>query len=541
MTPEAERAGADRALRAAVLTAVIGLILTAVCSFAAHRADESTEEKLLETQSRQAAAVLSTAIFIIQQPLTTALQVQAAAGAGGDPDVFRQTFSVNVGKDALFVSAALWRKEGQRFTRLVAVGEPPGIDPKGQEVQELLGRAMKASTPVADHVIMGDRSRIAYALADPKSGLVVKVERAIPKDRRAPVDRDSAFSRLHYAIYIGENTDLEHMTTTDMDPADLPLEGDNTYTTTVPFGDTVLTLVTQSTEHLGSPLSRQLPGILFVGGLLLTAATSVVARQLVAASGRVESDAATINALYERINGLYEEQREVFVRLQRALLPQVIPDIPHLEVASRYVAGAEGVEIGGDWYVIVPMDEDRFGFVVGDVSGRGVDAVAEMARARFTMRSFLLDGDEPAEALAKCSRQFDIAVDDHIVTALVGVGTWSTGEVVFANAGHPLPLLLTESGAEFVDMPVGPPLGVGPSTYDVVTVTIPAGSTLLGFTDGLVERRGEDIDVSMERLRDVGAAHAGEDLPSLLDSILEGLRGDGAPDDIALLALRRLR
>ena len=539
MAPSPERSGFSRPLRAAALTAVIGVILTTVCAWAAHRADEGTEDKLLETQSRQAAAVLSTAIFSIQQPLTTALQVQASAGPSGDPSVFRRTFAVNVGKDALFVSASLWREDGDTFTRLAAVGEPPGIDPSGPEVQDFLARAVASSTSVAQHVIMGDHSRIAFALADAETGLVVKVERAIPKNRRAPVDRDSAYSQLHYAIYLGEQTRLKDMTTTDVAPADLPLEGD-TYTTTVPFGDTVLTLVTQPREHLGSPLSERLPWILLIGGLFLTAITSYVARQMVATSGRVESDSTTISALYERINGLYEEQREVFVRLQRALLPQVIPEIRQVEVATRYVAGAEGVEIGGDWYVIVPIGEDRFGFAVGDVSGRGVDAVAEMARARFTIRSFLLDGDTPDVALAKCSRQFDIAVDDHIVTAVVGVGTWSTGEVTFANAGHPLPLLITDSDAEFVDMPVGPPLGVGPSSYDVETVQLPVGSTLLGFTDGLVERRGEDIDVGMKRLREEGNARGGEDLGELLASLLEALRGDGAPDDIAMLALRRL-
>ncbi|MEZ0577998.1 PP2C family protein-serine/threonine phosphatase [Nocardioides sp. MH1] len=528
----------SRPVRAAAITALVGVVLTVLGTWAAHRADEATEDRLLETQSKQAAAVLSTAILVIQQPLTTALQVQAASGRDGAPTVFRHEFAANVGKDGPFVAASLWRREGQTYTRLAAVGGTPGIDPRGPEIQQLLGRAMRAKTSVVELVDMGDQSRIAYAMADPATGLVVKVERAIPADRRAPVDRDSAFSELDYAIYVGDDVDEGELTTTDVDPASLPLDG-RTHTEKVPFGDTYLILVARPVDHLGSPLSQQLPLILLLGGLLLTAAVALVARQVVSSRIRDETDAATISQLYETNNALYEAQGEVFVRMQRALLPQVIPAISQVEVASEYVAGTEGVEIGGDFYVIVPVGEDRFGFVVGDVSGHGVDAVAEMARARYTLRAYLQDGDGPDEALAKCSRQFDIAVDDHIVTAVVGVGTWATGEVVLANAGHPLPLVLSDGSGEYVQMPIGPPLGVGPSSYDVVTIDLPVGATILGFTDGLVERRGEDIDVGMERLREEAGRHAHEDLSELLASLLERLRGDDAADDIALLALRR--
>jgi len=530
--------GPGRPARAAAVTCLLGLLLTAVSAWASYQVDRSTEERLLETQTEQAATVLSTAIFLIQQPLTTALQVQAAAGPDGDPSVFRRTFAVNVGKEGIFVSASLWQSEGRGFTRLAAVGRPPGIAPRGPEIRDFLGRAADSTTSVVEHVVVGERSRIAYALADMRTGFVIYVERAIPADRRSPVDRDSAFASLHYAIYLGEQTRLGDLTTTDVDPAGLPLEG-TTHTTTVPFGDTVLTLVTQPTEHLGSTLSHRLPLILLLGGLVLSVATAYVARRLVASQLQAETDSTTINELYQRINSNYEEQREVFVRLQRALLPHVIPQIPELEVASRYVAGAEGVEIGGDWYSLIDVDEDRYAFVVGDVSGKGVDAVAEMARARFTLRAYLADGNDPATALAKCSHQFDVTRDGHIITAVVGVGTWRTGEVVAVSAGHPPPLLVTADGTSHVPMSVGPPLGVGPSSYELTRFTMPPGSTLLAYTDGLVERRGEDIDTGLRRLVEAVDLHGEAPVSDLLTSLLDTLRGEGAPDDIALLALRR--
>ena len=521
------------------ITVVIGLVLTAVSSWAAYRADDATEERLLKTQTKQAAAVLSTAVLVIQQPLTTALQVQAAAGTDGDPSVFRRAFAANVGDDALFVSASLWRLDGQTLTRLAAIGVPPGMDPRGPEVQDLLGRALDSKTSVVERVTAGEQHRIAYALADPGTGFVVKVERALPADRRAPVDGDSAYADIDYAIYFGKQTRLADMTTTNVDPADLPLEGP-TAEEEVAFGDTVLTLVTRPKDHLGSGLSQHLWLILLASGLLLTIATAAVSRQLVGTRIRVEHDSATINALYQRINGLYEEQRAVFVRLQRALLPQVIPPVPRIEIASKYVAGTEGIEIGGDWYSVIDIGEDHFGFVVGDVSGRGVDAVAEMARARFTLRAYLLDGSTPDEALGKCSRQFDVMADDHIVTAVVGLGTWRTGEIVVANAGHPRPLLISADGSEQIPMPVGPPLGVGTSSYETATFTMPPGSTLVAFTDGLVERRGEDIDTGLRRLVEAAERHGHEPVADLLTSLLDSLRGGGAADDIAMLALRRL-
>ncbi len=93
------------------------------------------------------------------------------------------------------------------------------------------------------------------------------------------------------------------------------------------------------------------------------------------------------------------------------------------------------------------MGEDDFAFVVGDVSGHGIDAVAEMARARFTVRAYLVDGDSPQAALEKCSHQFDITTDGHMVTVVAGVGNRRTGELTVASAGRPAPLLVHADGS----------------------------------------------------------------------------------------------
>ena len=433
-----------------------------LASWAVARVDRNTEQRLLEVQTRQAATVLSVAILVIQQPLTTALASQVAGGPEPDAAAFKQVMSPSVGgEEQPFVTASLWRHGPQGANRVASVGVEPWMDPNGADVQAFLNRALDSPTSVVERLMRSDRSRIAYAIADPATGLVVYAESAIPADRRSPADGDVAFADLDYAIYLGDQTDLADMTTTDVDPATLPLDG-LTYQTTVPFGDTVVTLVATPHHHLGSPLSHRLPLILLFGGLVLTAAAALVARKLVGARAEAESSTATITGLYKRVDTLYEAQRALSVRLQHALLPQLNPSIPQLEIAAEYVAGAQGVDIGGDWYSILDIGNDQFAFVVGDVSGRGVDAVAEMARARFTLRAYLVDGNSPQQALEKCSRQFDVSSDGHMITAAVGVGNARTGEITLANAGHPPPLLVLGGGSEYLDVPVGHPLGVGP-------------------------------------------------------------------------------
>lgn len=506
----------------AALIAVVCLVLTGASTWATARVDDNTEHRLLDVQTRQAGTVLSTAVLLIQEPLDTALTVQKIAGAMGDASAFANLMSAYVGPGKLFESASLWKRDGNRMTRLSGVGDA-AMPKQGAGTRAYLRAAFKSRTFTVRPVTVADRSSIAYARADPKTGLVVYADRAVPANRRAPVDQDSAFSQLHYAIYLGPKTVPAALSTTDVAPSSLPLSG-TTSRVAVPFGDTVLTLVTSPRTHLGATLSRRLPLVLLLGGLLLTAIAARAGYQLTRRRQTVEA--------------MYGRQRDQSERLQRALLPRSQPEIPNLEIATEYVAGTHGVDIGGDWYSIVALDECGFGFVVGDVSGRGIDAVAVMARARFTIRAYLLDGHSPAAALAKCSRQFDISTDGHMTTAVVGVGDWRTGEVTIANAGHPAPLLVTSDGTDFVDSSPGWPLGTGPTTYESTTFVMTPGTTLFCFTDGLVERRTEDIDTGMRRLATTAAAATRTSADELVRHAVSTLRTEDASDDVAVLAIR---
>ena len=523
--------------RVAAAIAVVGLVLTAASTLAAARIDRTTEQRLLDGQTRQAATVLTTAIMVIELPLQSTLAAQRASVPAGSTAPFEQVMGAQVGAGKVFQTASLWRRQGADLHLVATLGDSPALDPKSASTLTYLRHAFDTKTTTVRLVTVGSRSEVAYAHADPTSGWLVYAERAIPANRRAPVDRDSAFSQIHYAIYLGRHTTADALSTTDVDPRTLPFHGVRSRQS-VPFGDTSLTLTTTPRSRLGSDLSGALPLILLIGGLLLTAVAARVGQRLTRDRESAEHDAATITTLYQQTETLYDQQRELFVRLQRALLPSANPELPHLEVAAEYAAGARGLDIGGDWFSIIELDGERFGFVVGDVSGRGVDAVAVMARARFTIRAYLTDGDDPVTVLEKCSQQVDIVADGHMTTALVGVGSWRTGEVTLASAGHPPPVLLGDGRPRFVEVSPGRPLGAGVAPYPVTTFTMPPGSTLFCFTDGLVERRGEDIDTGLSRLADVLARVADRPVDDLVAHALATLRHEDAPDDIATLAIR---
>ena len=321
-----------------------------------------------------------------------------------------------------------------------------------------------------------------------------------------PFEKGSAFSDLNFATYLGSATTPSALATTDLPVDQLPIRGD-VVRTSIPFGDSSVTLVASARSALGGTLGGVLPWIFLVVGALLTLGAAVVTYQLVKRRRNAERDSQTIATLYQQLDGLYGEQRSIAETLQRALLPQRNPAVPNLEVASRYLAGADGVEIGGDWFSLIDIDDHHFAFAVGDVSGKGVDAASIMARMRFTIRAYLTEGHAPDVVLEMCSRQLNVNGDGHLATVLIGVGDADSGVISLSNAGHLNPLRVSGTSAEFVSTEVGVPLGVAPSSYSVTTLQLTSGSTFVAFTDGLVERRGESIDVGL------GAAGAGRGRP----------------------------
>ena len=516
------------------IVVVIGLLITGAVTWTATVLNRSNEHRLLEVQTRQAGAVLASTILGIRNPLDTALQIETATGGNGEQ--FSHYLASYVGPGRLFASATLFKRDMGGFHAVVSVGAPAAIPPTSAAAQAFITRAFRSPTFVVTSAQHGATETIGYAIADPADPTyAVYAERPIPANRRVPVESNSAFADLDYATYLGPDTPSD-LATTDLPADQLPLAGD-TSRVVVPFGDTTLTLVAAPRVQLGGTLGGALPWVFLVGGLLLTLGTAIVAHQLVRRRRDAEEDARTISDLYDRLDVLYGDQRTIAQTLQRALLPQRDPDIPVLEITTRYVAGADGVDIGGDWYSIVALDTHRVAFAVGDVSGRGVGAAAVMARLRFTVRAYLVEGHEPDVVLEMCSRQLDVGRDGHLATVLVGVGDLDSRSITVANAGHLNPLVVSDEDARYILTSVGLPLGVAPSTYTTSTFTVPAGASFLAFTDGLVERRGESIDVGLERLARSATGQA-RSLSDLVGRVVGDLTEGGSDDDIAILAFR---
>ncbi len=198
-------------------------------------------------------------------------------------------------------------------------------------------------------------------------------------------------------------------------------------------------------------------------------------------------------------------QREHVVAdvLQRAVLPDSLPEVEGLLLDAEYRAGVAGTYAGGDWYDVFELTSDLVFFSVGDVMGKGAPAAALMGQVRSAIRAYAVSGLSPTEVLSSLDRLFDTLIEDRVVTAVVGTITPSTGRVVLSNAGHPPPLVVRSDGnATFCPMErtllIAAGLSGAPRPRD--EVVLDRGDSLIMYSDGLIERRGEVITDGMERL-----------------------------------------
>jgi PAS domain S-box-containing protein len=242
-----------------------------------------------------------------------------------------------------------------------------------------------------------------------------------------------------------------------------------------------------------------------------------------------------------RLLEVYQREHKIAETLQRSLLPERLPQIEGLQLAARYLPGARGAAIGGDWYDVLERPDGRVALVVGDVVGHGLRAAATMGQLRNAFRAYGLVESSPAEVVARINRLVMSGVEDAMATVVYVVLDRETGEVSFSAAGHPPPLVLTPDGPYFLEGGRSVPIGASdPAVFREATAVIPPGSSLLLYTDGLVERRDVGLEERLGQLAEVAGA-GGDDLDVLCDRVLELVLGEGDPgDDVALLAVRPL-
>ena len=231
--------------------------------------------------------------------------------------------------------------------------------------------------------------------------------------------------------------------------------------------------------------------------------------------------------------------RAAALALQRSLLPTRLPDAPGIESAARYVPGHDS-GVGGDWYDVFTLPSGWLGVVIGDVSGHGLRSAVVMGRLRSALRAYTLVTEDPAQTLTLLGRKVHHFEAGNLATVLYATISPDRSIVRISLAGHLRPVLAVPGRPAIVtDLPVDPPLGLGPRQphRQYTELPLPTGSVLVCYTDGLVERRGEVIDTGFERLR---AAVVAEPAEQVCDTVMAAVARKHPDDDIALLTIRTI-
>ncbi|MET8405823.1 SpoIIE family protein phosphatase [Streptomyces sp900116325] len=251
--------------------------------------------------------------------------------------------------------------------------------------------------------------------------------------------------------------------------------------------------------------------------------------------------ARELQRLNDELRKAHARERQIAVTLQEAMLHS-----PHLarhrDTAVRYLPATGSLNVGGDWYEVVDLPENRLAVAVGDVVGHGLEAAAVMGMLRSALSAAVRAVEGPARALeilGLYARYVEGALATTVVQAVVDT---HARRILYSSAGHPPPILVHHDGTcELLDQATDPPLGARLKHVPRPQADLPytPGDTFVLYTDGLIERRGEDIDASLQRLTDALARHSRHEPERLADALLADLGvGSGARDDIALIVIR---
>ncbi|MEU9860584.1 SpoIIE family protein phosphatase [Streptomyces sp. NPDC047971] len=235
---------------------------------------------------------------------------------------------------------------------------------------------------------------------------------------------------------------------------------------------------------------------------------------------------------------LYQHEHETAVVLQRSMLPQHLTPPPGIEIAHRYLPASDINEVGGDWYDVLPLPGGKAGLAIGDVMGHGIAAAAVMGRLSATVRALVRLDMPPVDLLHQLEATLADLAEPMLATFLYVVCDPVTGHCTITRAGHPPPAVLEPDGRAYIPATSsGVPLGVGGVDFTTTELTLPAGSVLILFTDGLIEGRGTDLD---ERFADLTRllTEPQTSLDHVCDSLITRLVPGSADDDITVLAAR---
>ncbi len=235
---------------------------------------------------------------------------------------------------------------------------------------------------------------------------------------------------------------------------------------------------------------------------------------------------------------LFDAEHARAQALQRALLPQGLPALPAVTAAAEYLPAGQGMDVGGDWYDVIPLSADRVALVIGDVMGHGLPEAVIMGRLRTAVQTLSDLELPPDEILGRLNDLVNGLGDDSFATCLYAIYDPTTAICSIARAGHPPPAIACPDGLVYFAKGHGdPPLGVADPPFEVVDLPVPEDSLIVLYTDGLIESADCDIDSGMSRLAELLRTHHAQDLNQLCNSLTEALMPADRqrPDDAALL------
>ena len=269
-------------------------------------------------------------------------------------------------------------------------------------------------------------------------------------------------------------------------------------------------------------------GVLHVGSLTRRAFTT-------AEIDLLERAAALIGLAVDRAR-----QHNVAELLQRTLLPAGLPEVPALQMAARYLPGADDTHVGGDWYDVVTLPQGRVGIAIGDVVSRGVRAAAVMGQMRTALRAYALDGDAPGPVLDRLDRLIRGFDEREMATIAYVVLDPAELTLQVSVAGHLPPIVVGADGAvRRLDSVRSRPIGVTAARrFEEATDRLARGDLLVLYTDGLVERRGVPLEDGLTKLESTLSSMAGGDPEEICERLLRAAEADAVADDVAMLVIR---
>lgn len=514
---------------ASIIALLIALAVSAAATWGARLTVHDQERRLLKERTAEVGLVLTSAIDSLQTTLSQHGAILRATH--GSAAAYEQAAATDIGPRTPVSPTYAWLRPGAGGTFIVVAAAGDALR-AGDVVRDAragtMAEALRVQKMVATSVI-GRQRLLGFALGPPAApaGTVLFRQATLGSAISPPRQVGTTpFSELDVALY--GTTTAQPAQVLTATTSHLPLRGDERNQQLI-AGATPWLLSVKARVPLVGNLTWNAPWLILgagvLGSLLIAAVIETAARR---------RDAAL---------ALYAAEHHVAETLQRSLLPQ-LPTLAGLDIAARYLASGAGQHVGGDWFDVFPVADGRVGLVVGDVIGHDLTAASAMAQIRAALRAYAVDGDSPARVIARLERLVEALQLTQLVTVVYGVleppAVDGSRLLRYTNAGHLPPMLRTASGR--VDMlsggasvVIGAPIA---SEHVADEHVLEPGSTLLMFTDGLVEVPGESLDDALQRLAVTVAERDGTDAEAMCDHVLSVVSLRALRDDVALLAVR---